>query len=264
MSIDGITIHQEDNYIVCYIDNFSDELKELIRNELTIICHGKSIVQEDTLNFYSYPKTLKDFLSRYNNKTTKIKKGMLGEFIAHLIIDKVLPELEAISIFFNKEELSIKKGFDLNYVNSKAGSIWYGEVKAGELNGQTTPDRINKKLLGKAKDGLIEFLSGGRPNLWDSVIIDAGLSFKSPKSKKVQDLLRNDIRAIEDNPSIKKNSILISVLFHNSQNRITSDSVKQHLADITAENVFLEVIVFSIQKSTYTKIEEFLIAESQG
>jgi len=80
----------------------------------------------------------------------------------------------------------------------------------------------------------------------------------------VKDLLINDIRAIEANPSIKKNSILISVLFHNSQNRITSDSVKQHLADITAENVFLEVIVFSIQKSTYTKIEEFLIAESQG
>ena len=102
MNIDGITIKKEDGYVVCYIENFSDELKDLIRKDLKVICRGKILTDEDS-SFYSYENTLNVFLDRYNDKEETKRKGMLGEFIAHLIIDKFIDHLQKISIFFNKE-----------------------------------------------------------------------------------------------------------------------------------------------------------------
>ena len=185
----------------------------------------------------------------------------MGEFIAHLIINKVLDNLKTISIFFNKEELNIKKGFDLTYVDTDGTAIWYGEVKSGEVNKESTPDSKNSELLGKAKTSLEDFLSGARPNLWDSVIIEAQLSFAVEKSKKVGDLLKMDISQITHAPSSKKNAILISVLFHDIKSKITAEQVRQTLASVIAEDKFANVILFSIQKSTYSKIEKFLEEE---
>lgn len=261
MPINGISIKKEEGYVVCYIDELSDELKDLIRQELSYICHGKNEVEEYHLDHHSYKKTLTEFLKRYSSKSLEIKKGIMGEFIAHLIINKVLPNLNTISIFFNKEDLSMRKGFDLNYIDVEGNVVWYGEVKSGELNDTASPDDKNKQLLGAAKNGVAELLSGQRPNLWNSVIIDAGLSFASDQRKKVKELLDGDIREIEENSVVKKNAILVSVLFHDAGNKITPESVKEHLSKIVTEDIFSDVILFSIQKSTYTKIESFLNEE---
>ncbi len=258
MAINGVNIKQEQNYVVCYIDTFSDELKDLIRAELNYICHGRNIVDEDTLSYYSYQRTLKDFLGRYNKKETNTKKGMMGEFIAHLVINKALVNLQAVSIFFNKEEASIKKGFDLTYIDTDGTAIWYGEVKSGEPNSVTAPDNKNKQLLGMAKKSIKKNLSGQRRSLWDNVIGDAALTFASEKRIKVQDLLKRDIQGIETGTAIKKNAILVSVLFHDVQNKINPESIEKYLLKITSQQIFSDVVLFSIQKSTYSKIEEFL------
>ncbi|MES3004872.1 MAG: Hachiman antiphage defense system protein HamA [Patescibacteria group bacterium] len=262
MPVSGIRVTKEDGYVICHIDNFSDELKELIRAELTSICHGKNEVEENHLDRHSYKKTLTEFLLRYDGKQSETKKGMVGEFIAHLIINKVLPNLQTISIFFNKEELSIRKGFDLTYVDIEGNTVWYGEVKSGELGTVSTPDHKNTYLLGLAKVDVADKLSGVRPNLWNSVIIDAGLTFAIGKSKKVKELLDGDIREIQEVAGTKRNAILISVLFHDVQNQVTAQSVKDYLLSVYVEDRFSGVILFSIQKTTYSKIEDFLRQEA--
>lgn len=262
MLIDGVSVTKEDGLVVCYIEEFSDQLKDLIREDLNRICYGKNRIDEDDLGHYSYKRTLKDFLKRYSEQSKNTQKGMMGEFISHLIINKVLPHLQTISVFFNKEDLSIRKGFDLNYIDLEGNSIWYGEVKSGEITAPSVPDDKNKSLINLAKNGIIEFLSGQRPNLWDSVIVDASLSFAQKEKKTVQDLLKNDIAQIEENTDVKKNVILVSVLFHDVQNKTTTQSVKDHLATIVSEGHFLNVILFCIQKTTYSKIEEFLNQEA--
>lgn len=264
MAITGISVTQEDGYILCCVDDFSDELKDIIREELGAICHGKSEVEEYGLESHSYKKTLSQFLTRYDPKTPETKKGMMGEFIAHLIINKVLPKLQKITILFNKEELSIRKGFDLTYVEVEGGVIWYGEVKSGELSNGDTVDGKNRSLLNDSKNGMREFLNGQRPNLWNSVIIDVGLSIAQNDRKKVKELLDADVSQLQEDNTVKKNAVLISVLFHDAQNKVSAESVRDHLAEIAAEEIFENVIMFSIQKSTYSRIEDFLREEERG
>jgi len=262
MDIDGISITNEDGCVVCYINDFSDELKAIIKEDLVCICYGKNEVDEDTLDHYSYADTLRNFLNRYEEKSDETKKGMIGEFIAHLIINKVLSNLQSISIFFNKEDLSIKKGFDLNYVDIEKSVVWYGEVKSGEVNVTSDPDTKNKELLGASKRGIAEYLTGARNNLWESVIIDAGLSFPVELGRNVKNLLKMDIKDLRENTQAKKNAILISVLYHNIENKIAHEGVREYFKQVTAKDIFSEVIIFSIQKSTYKKIEDFLNKEA--
>lgn len=261
MIMNGLSVIKEEGYVLCYVDELSDELKTLIREELSAICHGKSEVEEYCLARHSYKTTLAEFLTRYDPKSDNTKKGMMGEFIAHLVINKILTNLKTITILFNKEELSIRKGFDLTYVEIEGGVIWYGEVKSGEISKDNNPDNKNKALLTESKNGIHGFLTGHRPNLWNSVIIDVGLSLAQNDRKKVKELLDEDIAQICEQGSVKKNVVLISVLFHDTSNKISAESIKEHLAEISAEDIFEKVVLFSIQKSTYSRIEEFLRGE---
>ena len=262
MNIAGVTVTKKDNYVVCFIDEFSEDLKSLLRKELASICHGRNQVKEYNLDRYSYKNTLSSFFNRYDGKPNNIKKGMMGELLAHLLIDKVLPQLQTITIYFNKEELSIKKGFDLNYFEINEHTIWYGEVKSGEINNDTeTPDIKNKGLLHDSKSSILGFLSGDRNDLWNSVLIDVGLTIALKERETVNRLLDSDAKQIAEKSETKKNAILISVLFHSTNNKMTVEHLENLVNEITAECCFAKVILFSIQKSTYIKIENFLREE---
>ena len=60
---------------VCHIETFSDDLKELIRENLSAICHGGDKFNRNK-DLYSYKKTLAEFIKRYERKTEDIKKGV--------------------------------------------------------------------------------------------------------------------------------------------------------------------------------------------
>lgn len=259
--MDGISVVQEDGYVVCHINELSDELKTLITEELSAICHGKNEVEEYALERHSYKSTLKQFLDLYSPKTPETKKGMMGEFITHLVLEKFLPNLRKISIFFNKEEQSIRKGFDLTYMEVDGSSVWYGEVKSGELNNTDTVDEKNKALLNSSKVSIKDFLDGHRPSIWNSALIDVGLSLAQESRKKVKNLLDGDLRQITESPGTKKKAVLISVVFHDINNKTSHEVVRDHLATIKSEDIFENVILFSIQKSTYIAIEDFLKEE---
>lgn len=263
MPINGVSVTRSDGYVLCCVDEFTEELKVLIREELSAICNGKAEIQEYNLDCQSYEKTLAEFLTRYETKSEKMKKGIMGEFMAHLLINKVLTGLQALTILFNKEELNVKKGFDLVYVDTENDFIWYGEVKSGEVSSGNTPDGKNKDLLNVAKGDMRGFLSGQRSNVWRSVIVDVNLTIAQDQRKKVKDLLSADSAHFELGGDAAKNAVLISVLFHDVASKVSSASVEAHLGVIMSEKVFTNVILFSIQKSTYSRIEEFMRSEVQ-
>lgn len=261
MAISGVTISKGGNYALCCVDQFSDDLKQLIRDDLNSICYGKKSVESDDTSYYSYPNTLKEFLERYNKKSQETKIGMLGELLAHLLISHAFPELEIIGLLFNKEERSIRKGFDLNYLSRNKDSIWYGEVKSGEKQNQSVDDK-NKALLTHAKNDLKEKLTGQRRSLWDSALNDVAICIANDRVKSVSDLFKQDLAALANIADTKKSALLVSVLFHDADNKISETSVASHAVTIDNESHFAEVMVISIQKSTFSKVEQFLREEA--
>lgn len=57
--IPGINKEDHDNYVLYFIENISDELKQEIRNRLATICYGVDSTQSNYA-IYSYEETVKD------------------------------------------------------------------------------------------------------------------------------------------------------------------------------------------------------------
>ena len=259
--ISGITLNGdiENGVYICYIENFSDELKIKIREMLNSIWHG--VVDAEERKQFNYKNTLKRFIERYNPKTEDTKKGMIGELLTHLLIPKYI-NLSAISIMKNKEENSIRKGFDVVYFNQK-NSIWYCEVKSGgDTNNTEDINQKNLQLLNKAKTDIKTHSLGNRATLWDSVLIDVNSTiFNSERKIDIKSLL-DEHHPDTENRNMDRNVILSSVLYKNMDSKVSPTVLKSYKTSVDQENIFIGLIVFSIQKQTYTKIENFLIEES--
>ena len=260
-SIAGITLEKDtDNGVyICYIEDFSDDIKEKIRAMLSSIWHG-SVDAEERPQF-TYKNTVKRFLERYNLKTPDTKKGMIGELLTHLLIPQYI-DLNAISIMKNKEENSIRKGFDIVYADDQ-NSVWYCEVKSGgDTNATEDIDNKNKNLLDKAKNDIKSHSMGDRATLWDSVLIDVNSTvFNSERQIDIKKLLDKHHPDTEDR-NLERNVILSSVLYKSLGTKICPATLNTYKSDLSDEGIFVGLIVFSIQKETYTKIEDFLIEES--
>ncbi len=259
--VDGVSVEKDtkNGVYICYIENFSDDLKQKIREMLSSIWHG-AVDAEERLQF-NYKQTLKRFLERYDSKTPDTKKGMIGELLTHLLIPQHI-ELEAISIMKNKEENSIRKGFDIVYCNQE-NSVWYCEVKSGgDTNDTEDIDSKNKDLLNEAKYDIQGHALGNRATLWDSVLIDVNSTiFNNQKRIDIKKLLDEHHPDAEDR-IMDRNVILGSVLYKKLSPKISSDELRKYKLKIDSDGIFVGLIVFSIQKPTYTKIEEFLAEES--
>lgn len=86
-NIDGVVFVKKREYAFCRIEYFSGELKDIIRKQLAGICYGSAKVNTGRI-MYSYKTTVQEFLKRYENKTEKIKKGLIGELLTHIIIER--------------------------------------------------------------------------------------------------------------------------------------------------------------------------------
>jgi hypothetical protein len=181
MPIKGIRTIDKINYSIFYVDSFSVALKKIIRKQLQGIYNGFALI-DSVPEFYSYKNTLKSFLDRYNDKTDKIKKGMIGELLAHILLNQQKNNLTSLSILKNKEERSIKKGFDIIYFNTIKNQLWYSEVKAGKSTKyKSTP--YNETLLNRAKKGISVMIDEKRNSLWESALIDVELVIKEKKKQ---------------------------------------------------------------------------------
>lgn len=262
--INGVSIDRNKFATVCRIDDFSDELKSEIRDRLSAICHGPDAVSKESV-FSSYKNTIKEFNKRYRSKSENIKKGWIGELLTHILLLKTHPDLEPASPFFNMEEGSIKKGFDLIVFDNKLNQIWISEVKSGGA-GINNADSFNKNLLNTAKNDLKTRLSENETNLWHNAINGAKIALSSGKVKdRINQILEECYQEAtdEEQDGSTKNVILISVTYKSTDDPITVKEVKKKGEKIIDDELFRDVIVFSIQKKTYQRVAEFLDAEAE-
>lgn len=274
MNIEGIKILTNEEYSnikIFVIDYLSDELKNIIKAQLSTIRHGSVAVNENG-NFYSYKNVLNNFLIEYNRKQEDQKLGLIGELLAHVLIKNYEDKLQTISILKNKEDSGFRKGFDIIFYDLNNDCIRYSEVKSGKVNAETTINDKNKERLSKAtKDISDKLLSvddyndnrhDNRPlryNFWNSAQIDIQLTVIDNDNKVyIQKLLDNDYNNHETNTK----AIIVSVVFNENNDTLDLNEVIDFYEQHKNENFMDDVLIFSIQKHTYELIVDFLKGES--
>lgn len=261
--IDGVRKEETDNATVCRVEEFTDELKYEIRNRLSTICHGKDKVEEGSV-LSSYKETLKVFLRTYAEKSEDIQKGMIGELLTHILLLKEFPKYESANPYFNMEEASVKKGFDLVVFDHACNNLRVVEVKSGG-SGRKESDSANKTLLNKAKTDLKERLNENNIQIWWNAINGARLALSGGRVKdEISRILEGCyMEATEDVPdSTSKCVTLVSVLYNKCTDPISINATDEKARQVINEGIFQETTVFSIQKEAWENIVTFLEEEA--
>ncbi len=261
----GIKYLKDNKYSLFCVQDFSDEIKNAIREQLAEICHG-----EDNANtgrrMYSYKNTVKEFIKRYKVKSKKIQIGMIGELMVHLIISNYFDEYKSVTPFFNMEERSIKKGYDVVLTEANSPNLWIVEVKSGELHNNKSSNQTINDLIDTAKRDLVERLNEENASLWMEAINGAKVSFESKNTMKeaVIDVLMSWGDEASDGiyTSDDKNVILTGVLFSSLDDTVTQNNILIKQQKIERARAFNNVFVIALHKETYTKIYEFLREEA--
>lgn len=266
-SIDGILFEKRPGYAVCHINELTNEMKQSLRQQLSFICYGRSC-SESGKELYNYTNTLKEFLVRYITKPTKTQKGMIGELLSHLIINEYFHDYYVVSPFFNKEERSIKKGFDVVLSSKSDYSIWITEVKSGELHKHKDANDTSNDLVDTAKRDLVDRLNKENRSLWLNAINDAKIAYERHIDLKDSILeILEDYGTKSGTPDsyagTEMNVFLVSALFAPMSNLVNSSIIQTKASVIKAENLFKGLFIIAIQKATYQKVYEFLKQESE-
>ncbi|WP_107942632.1 DUF1837 domain-containing protein [Metasolibacillus fluoroglycofenilyticus] len=265
-SLKGVRLTNKSTYVICYVDDFSEDLKELIRSQLAPICHGASKASKKRKT-YNYTNTVKSFLERYEKKAATTKIGMIGELLTHILIIQFLTDYNTVSPFFNMEERSIKKGFDIVMYHKNKNELWITEVKSGELHEGKDSDETNKTLLGKAKVDLKNRLNENESTLWENAINGATIALENIRDKKeaVIAILDDIADEISEQKAVStdKNVILVTSLFSTLKEEIQEHVISSFYTTTKSEKIFKNLFVFSIQKNTYDKVYQFLREEAE-
>ncbi|MDD4909622.1 MAG: hypothetical protein PHR44_02960 [Candidatus Omnitrophica bacterium] len=259
MNIKGVKIVRNNKSWVCHVDDFSDDLKEIIRKNLQEICYGAKQVS-DFKKTYTYKNTLNNFLDRYSRKTDEQKKGMLGELLAHVLLVKSMPNLTRTSIFFNPGERNIKKGFDIIFLDTSGRILWYSEVKSGEKHKKSVNDS-NSELLKSARKDVKTKIGSKLAYLWDNAMVDAQLTTEKQVFETLKSLLEQDCFFVNKTAELKGHAIIVSVLYASMSEKIDVANLNNLYEEIEKNGDFKDLIIYSIQKETFKKIEDFLTQE---
>lgn len=272
--MNDVIIEQDKNIFKIRIVDLTDNIKKCIKESLSDICYGEIHVNEnDDLIDYEY--TLEEFFERYNSKSDKQKKGIIGELLTHITFIYFLKDFKTTSVLFNKEEKSMRKGFDLIMYDINHKNMWYTEVKSGECCVDKTKciyevrkcDNKTKEkgvaLLKIAESDILDRISNKSKAIWNSALIDVNLTQESNARQYIRSLLKEDSKNIELNNSKESNVILVSMLFEEKGKYSLSD-VQDYYNELINRNIFKKVILIAIQKDTYFAVENFLRSEFGG
>lgn len=267
--INGVVFESNGDFAICHVESLSTELKTLIKNNLTSICHGSHIFDyADEPPLFGYEATLASFLDRYKSKPLNTKKGMVGEFLAHILIAELFDDFDIATAFFNLEEKSIKKGFDLLLYKSLDKSVWITEVKSGNLLKDKTHDQTTSALLHTAKADLDKRLNAQETMYWYNAVNAVRCAVSGTKSYKeslVDILTKKGGAAVQNGAkSTDCSAVLVSNLFAPLDTRISKETAQTFLNELLKKKLFGGVIVFCIQKETHSRIIEFLESEAAG
>lgn len=261
----GVRFIKEIKYSLFCVDELTESIKNAIRVQLSSICHG-----EDYANgghrMYNYKNTLNEFLKRYESKPENIRIGMIGELLIHLLVYNYFDDLKSVTPFFNMEERSIKKGYDVVLTEKSKPILWITEVKSGKLHSNKNANQTVNELLNLAKRDLNERLNKENSSLWMEAINAAKVAFDSKNSMKeaVIEVLENWGDYATDNiyTSRDKNVILSGVLFSDFKDEISETTSKKKIKTVESEKLFKQVYIITLQKETYAKVYDFLRVES--
>jgi len=266
MTKDGLTIIKNENYSLIIINDLTIKLTQLIKKNLSSICYGHAKSKTSRLA-YAYKNTLNEFLERYNKKKKDTQKGMIGELLSHVLIQEYFPTWNTVSPYFNLEEKSIKKGFDLVLYSLEDKELWITEVKSGELHKDKDANATAEDLLYIAKYDLNGRLNEKNNTFWENAINGASIAFDGYKDVKdaVIDILGkiSDSTILNQQKSTDRNVILISNLFSDLKDSVQETTPAYCYEKYKKENIFKKIFIISIQKGTYTKIFDFLVSESR-
>lgn len=263
-TINGIQFSDYGGYSICHVEFLSEDIKALIKNNLSVICHGTKVLGVDK-PIYNYVSTIKNFLERYKTKQANTQKGIMGEFLSHILITELYEDFEVVSAFFNMEENSIKKGFDILLCKTTSQTLFITEVKSGNLHKDKDHDQTTFDLLTSAKKDLYKRLNEQKVTYWHNAINSVRSSMQDEKDyKKTLIGILEDFGSEvseEEGSSNNKSVVLVSNLFEPLEHKISSAPVKDFFEDLQKSKIFADVIIFCIQKETYSRIVDFLESE---
>ncbi|MGN0831328.1 MAG: hypothetical protein ACI4NI_08555 [Candidatus Ornithospirochaeta sp.] len=267
--IPGVTKDDHSDYVLYFIENLSDELKQEIRDRLSAICHGEDLAKTTEILMYSYKETAKEFVKRYRANETKIEnrnKGMIGELLTHVIIG-IENRFMVASPFFNMEERSLKKGFDITLFEELTKEMWFAEVKSGSIHkGQKNVSSAAIELINNAKKDIKDRLNGQNVHPWQNAINAAKVAMDSSKDQKaaILELLGQCANNVVggNNSSESFNVVLSASLFNPLSDRIEENRIGKKYSDVVQERLFKKVYVVAIQEETYEEVFKFLNEEA--
>lgn len=261
----GIDCYKENKYCLFCVNDFTEEIKNELRAQFAAICHGEDYAGSGRA-MYNYRNTVKEFLKRYEGKTSEIKVGMIGELLIHLLMGIYFDEYKVVTPFFNMEERSIKKGYDVVLTEVDNPSIWLTEVKSGQLHRNKNANQTMSDLLNTAKADLQTRLNEENETLWHEAINGAKIAFDTQNTMKdaVMDVLMSwgDEAYNGNNTSKDKNVILSGVVFSDIADAVTQDVPQNKQANVEQEALFNKVYVIALQKGTYDKVYQFIREEA--
>ncbi len=258
--VDGVVVVGDAATSVVVVTDLTDDLKGYIRDHLSHLCYGASFV-EGSPDYYSFTRTVREFLERFDKKPDTTKVGMIGELLTHLLAPEVYTDLSTASLFFNKEERSIKKGFDLTFYSDDEAGVWYAEVKSGHVQAGHPAEKVIDLLRTAASDLRDKLTSPTRRSLWDAAQIDA-LAVLGAESSSVRKILQQDEQAAVDGTTWKRLGVLVATVFHPiSTAMIEHPDILLRLGTDPFDSSFDGLRLVAIQKSTLDKVVAFLREE---
>lgn len=219
--ISGVLKEDYSDYVLYFVESLSDELKQEIRSRLSAVCHGVDQAQS-AAKIYSYKETAKEFVKRYKsdkNASEKRKKGMIGELLVHIILE-IEGRFTTASPFFNMEERSFKKGYDVALFEEKTNELWIAEVKSGEIQkNQKDASAAATGLINTAKNDLKVRLNDYNTSLWLNALNAAKVTMSDS----------NNQRVLKKDPALAFDCIIVDeaheILENNARSRILADVI---------------------------------------
>lgn len=261
--LEGVQLEKSEAGSLCFtIEDISDELKNVIRARLSGICHGAAKASRTSV-IYSYKKTLTAFFDKFDTKSADTQKGMIGELLTHVLFLHYEDEFHAASPFFNMEEDSIKKGFDLVLHHKGTNEIWFVEVKTGDCGKETSIKKLGD-LLSLAKNGLKAALNSERNTLWQNALNGASLVIQHTGLKsQIETLLEsfNEKAVAGESASNDYNAVLVAVCFSGGQTFATGTEFEGRHTTQKDMNEFRDLMSIALQKDTIQSVVDFLRSE---
>lgn len=256
----GIKHEKQDKCDIFIIEHFSDDLKCAIKNNLYNICW---VFEKETPGV-SFKDTIKEFIYRCEEKSESKVMGFISEFLVHILIKEYYENLSILTPFFNMEERSARKGFDIIIYNKNNNELIIDETKSGE-NIENDPTKSCLNIIKRAEKDLEKrAVSNDSKNkfIWMKAInetrrICENNSEMDAVKKEIDNLgkIKDSEKGILPNDI---NVLLAAVLFERVNNFFNKDAIYKKFEDIVNKKTFKCVYMIAIQENTYEEIYDYI------